>query len=332
MPEFLFPERNEYIDKYLFPFEKGEILEDTGTQYFELTISIGKFLTDETYISNIQIPVDLKYLVLDVKFDMESNKIQSADWYDPLTGRGEFQMLERINAELDVILPLTQIEYLYTGFQYKNIAKMTNLKTLVLEHCDMYYPLDDLPASLIRLDIHVGEFSTKLDNLPAGLKALAIDTGGIGDYCSGYPHLLNYLPQSLEILYWPETISMDSADYPANLENLPSGLKYLYLGCFDCLSKATNYDAIPDSVEVIVFHNYESYVNKINKYPAGLKKIYTNCNLFYNYYHIFNPDLPFDKIIEIKERLIENGYFGKFKIYTDTSNISDVKEYKKVFD
>ena len=55
-------------------------------------------------------------------------------------------VLEKINAELDAILPHTQIEYLYCGFQIKSISAYTNLKTLILDECDMYYPLDNLPA------------------------------------------------------------------------------------------------------------------------------------------------------------------------------------------
>ena len=64
----LFPERNEYIDKYLFPFEKGEELEEIGTQYFELNISVEKFLTNNSYISSIVIPTDIKYCVLNIKY------------------------------------------------------------------------------------------------------------------------------------------------------------------------------------------------------------------------------------------------------------------------
>ena len=112
MLEHLFPERNEYIDKYLFPFEKEE-LENIGTQYFELIISIEKFLTDKSYISSIAIPVDIKYCALDFKYGENIEEV---------TSEAEFEILEKINAELDAILPHTQIEYLYCGIQVKNIA------------------------------------------------------------------------------------------------------------------------------------------------------------------------------------------------------------------
>ena len=218
MLQHLFPQRNEYIDKYLFPFEKEE-LENIGTQYFELIISTKKLLTDKSYMSSIAIPADIKYCALDFKYDVD----------DEVTSEGAFEILEKMNTELDAILPHTQIEYLYCGFQLKNIAAYINLKTLILENCDIYYPLNDLPASLIRLEIFVLEFSRELDNLPPNLKVLRIDTGGIGDYCSGYPHPLNNLPQGLEILYFPDTISVEGEDYPANFANLPSSLKYIYL-------------------------------------------------------------------------------------------------------
>jgi hypothetical protein len=129
MPEHLFPERNEYIDKYLFPFEKGEELEKVGTQYFELIISLEEYLTNKSYISSIVIPADIKYCVLDVKFDFSHYVIYNK--YDALTGSGELEIFEKINAELDNILPHTQIEYLYCGFQIKNISAYTNLKTQV---------------------------------------------------------------------------------------------------------------------------------------------------------------------------------------------------------
>lgn len=337
MPEYLFPDRNEYLDKYLFPFEKGEELEETGTQYFELTISIGKFLTDNSYISSLAIPVDIKYCVLDVKFDMEKYNITTA--YNALTGRGEFEILEKINTMLDTILPHNQIEYLYCGFQLKNIATFTNLKTLILERCDIYYSLDDLPASLIRLEIFADEFNHKLDNLPPNLKILRIDTGGIGYYCSGYPEPLDNLPQGLEILYFPETISMDGEDLPANFDNLPSGLKYLYLPPH--LSAQTYFNAIPDTVEVIEFHHYPTHVNKITKYPKSLKKVYTNCNilktieplsnymdrmLFETCLGALNKDLD-----DVRNCLTKNGYLGKFKIYTNTADNSfKTKEYRFV--
>ena len=129
MLEHLFPERNEYIDKYLFSFEKGEGLEEIGTQYFELIISVGKYITNKSYISSIAIPADIKYCALDFKYDVD----------DEVTSEGEFEILEKMNAELDAILPHTQIEYLYCGFQIKNISAYTNLKTLILKNCDIYY-------------------------------------------------------------------------------------------------------------------------------------------------------------------------------------------------
>ena len=321
----LFPERNEYIDKYLLPFEKGEGLEETGTQYFELNISINRFLNNNAYISSIVIPADIKYCVLDIKFDIYN----WGNIYDALTEHEEFEILEKINAELDTILPHTNIEYLHCGFQIKNISAYTNLKTLILEHSNTYYPLNDLPTSLIRLEIYESEFSWKLDNLPPNLKVLLINTEGIGNYCNGYPHPLNNLPYGLEILYFPETISMDGVDYPANFTNLPSSIKYLYVPIE--LAKTTNFDVIPDSVEVIEFHNYPKYIENINKYPASLKKIYTNCNLFTTPQYIHTTEV-INGITAIKDCLIRKAYFGKFDIYSNSANFRNPREYKLIFE
>jgi hypothetical protein len=171
-----------------------------------------------------------------------------------------------------------------------------------------------------------------LDNLPPNLKVLRINTGGIGNYCSGYPHPLNNLPHGLEILYFPETISMGEEDYPANFDNLPSEIKYLYLPSY--LSKSTNFDTIPDLVEVIEFHHYPKFVEKINKYPASLKKIYTNCNLFSTTQCIYIREI--NDIQQIKDCLIRNAYFDKFEIYsnsnTNSNRLGRKKEYKLVFE
>jgi hypothetical protein len=317
LQEHLLPDRNEYIDKYLFPFEKKD-LENIGTQYFELlNIPVSKSINYKSYISGITIPSDIKYCALDYKYDKY------------IASEVEFKIFENINAELDVILPHTQIEYLYCGFQVKNIAAYTNLKTLILE-CDIYYPLNDLPASLIRLEILVPVF-IELNNLPPNLKVLRINAGGLNNYCFGYPYPLNNLPSGLEILYFPETKSMDGKDYLANLDNLPILLKYLYLPTYFNLSESTNFDTIPNSVEVIEFHHYPEFVEKINKYPASLKKIYTNCCL--------EP-----KDIElIKNSLVKKQYFGKFEIYTNiikydkfdfyiNGTAPNTKEYKLIFE
>lgn len=327
MPEHLFPERNEYIDKYLFPFEKGEELEETGTQYFELTISVGKFLTDSLYLSSIPIPADVKYCVLDVKFDAEEYNLPDYS-YEALKRSGKFEILERINEQLDAILPHSQIEYLYCGFQIKNITKYTNLKTLILEYCDIYYELNNLPASLLRLEIWVARFSRTLDNLPPNLKVLRIDTGGTGNYCSGYPHPLNNLPSGLEILYFPETISMDSDDYPANFEHLPSGLKYLYLQ--PDYAKTINFNLMPDSVEVIEIHNFADIVTLMNKYPASLKKVYTHCN-FNREASIWPLDPVEDGSTIIKKNLISTGNYGKFDIYVNVAKYNEPIEYNILF-
>lgn len=96
MLDYLLPERNEYIDKYLFPFEKGEGLEEIRTQYFELIISVDKFLTNKSYISSIIVPADIKYCALCVRFDADPYNIHNTLPYDRVTGSGECEILEKL--------------------------------------------------------------------------------------------------------------------------------------------------------------------------------------------------------------------------------------------
>jgi hypothetical protein len=329
MPEYLFPERNEYLDKYLFPFEKGEELEATGAQFFELIIYVDEFMEDESYISEIKIPKDIKYCLLTIKF------YEDDEYGSGYTSNEELRIINKINTIIHSILPVSQIEYLYCNDLFiKNISKYTNLKTLILD--SYHFPrkvkkqikLDMLPASLIRLEINVKLFSCTLDNLPPNLKVLKINTRSNYDYCYEYPHALNNLPSGLEILYFPATYdswdyeldpeTYDDNNYPGSLEHLPSGLKYLCLPTDN--SKSIDFNLIPDSVEVIEIDNNLTTINdmteiflKINKYPTSLKKIYSNCR----YQSFLNN--------AVVKKCFYNENIKKYEIHIDT----DISKYYK---
>lgn len=330
MPKYLFPERNEYLDKYLFPFEKGEELELTGTYFFELYISVNKFIADESYIYKIKIPPNIKYCILNIDFCENTTSTTN------LTSNKKLKIINKINTIIPNILPITQIEYLYCNELFiKKISKYTNLKTLILDSshfpCDLEkkpkFTLDMLPSSLIRLEINVMFFSCTLDNLPPNLKVLKINTEPIDKYsyddcCFGYPHSLDNLPSGLEILYFPTTSSWtDDMDpeydnnYQGNLDYLPSGLKYL------CLQKefsnSIDFNAIPDSVEVIEISNVfnindiSNIFIKMTKYPASLKKIYSN----YKYHSFLNN--------AVVKNCFYNENISKYEIHIDT----DIAKY-----
>lgn len=186
------------------------------------------------------------------------------------------------------------IEYLETNFPIYNIHEFDRLRTFIYNG-DYNIDFDNLPLSLERLEIESSGFESPLDNLPISLKVLAIDTGGIDIYYDGYKHTLDNLPPNLEVLFFPETITMNMNDLPANLNNLPNNLKCLALPMY--LSSKTDYNNLPDSLEIIMTLIFDNVINKINHFPSKLKKIY-----YYGIYDYLaidsyikkNKNLPFE--------------------------------------
>ena len=115
------------------------------------------------------------------------------------------------------------IEYLETNFPIYNIHEFDRLRTFIYNG-DYTIDVNNLPLSLERLEIESSGFESPLNNLPISLKVLSIDTGGIDVYYDGYKHTLDNLPPNLEVLFFPETITMNMTDLPANLNNLPNNL------------------------------------------------------------------------------------------------------------
>lgn len=316
----LYPDRNEYIDKYLFPFEKENNL-DTMRSYeyfFELKLNLYKFTHDESYISSLEIPKNIKYCIINLD---EYYHPDARYRYDHVFRANYYPMptvYTQIETFLDTVLQHDQIEYLYCSFQLKNIEKYTNLKTLGLQFDEYYYSLDTLPASLIRLEIDSANLKLELNNLPPNLKVLRIHTDIIGkNLCDGYHHSLNYLPSGLEVLYLPENSVDPDDDFQITIANLPSGIKYLYIPTL--MSNHIDLNCIPDSVEVIHFPNYHNCISRFNKYPTSLQELYTE-NDCEDYPHESDSESQIRKqtsIANIKKHIEETKYLGCFDIYMD---------------
>ena len=280
----------EYLDKYLFPFEKPD---GSKEGYFKLVLSFAKCLQDDNYLSSIVFPVDMKYLEVRLDNDLRVN-------YLTFTDEDEVNLNKTITDRI----PL-HIEYLKcNNCSPVRFNQFTQLKTLIIDDSfeQQFYAL---PESLVRLELFMGGYDCKLDNLPPNLKYLLIDVICGDSYAYGYSHPLDNLPHSLEVLYFPETCDRFSKQYSGNLHNLPSGLKYLYLPMH--ISVKTDYNNLPDSLEIIEFDNYPRIVENINRYPSSLKKIYSNM-----WYYNDENDKQYEKVNKkIKSLNLE----GKFDIY-----------------
>jgi len=252
----------EYLDKYLFPFEKPG---GSKEGYFELAISLGKCLQDDNYLSSIVFPDNMKYLYVRMQNDLKGYNLTFTD-------DDEINIYKKITA----IIP-SHIEYLRCqDLCLVRFNQLKQLKTLIIDDT-FEEPFNDLPDSLVRFEIFIESYDCKLDNLPPNLKYFVFDNICGDMYAGEYSHLLNNLPHGLEVLYLPVIDYTLSIQYPDYFNNLPSGLKYLYLPLpYQNPKNNTNYNSLPDSLEIIEFQNYPDIVEKIDRYPSSLKKIFSN--------------------------------------------------------
>ncbi len=111
-------------------------------------------------------------------------------------------------------------------------------------------PLNNLPTSLLYLEITNQSFSQSLDFLPSSLKVLKISS----------PHIqqLDNLPNKLKVLFFTTNTFFQ-------ISNIPNGLKF-----FKSPNKY-NYpiDDLPDSIEKLCLNLDESVI--VNKWPVSLK-------------------------------------------------------------
>lgn len=281
-------------------------------KYIELYVSLSDLYG---YLSNGKIDISI------MEFENSSNIIGMNIYLN--TGenwnKDTYKMYKLVYPKLITCIPKT-IEYLKINFFITNIAEYENLKTFIYtiddysidyddkgdydgDDCDITVNFNNLPNGLIRLEIEDSDLDCSLDNLPPDLKFLSIEVGSLSDYCEGYKYSLDNLPAGLEVLFFPQTIRIYDDNSNANINNLPSSLKFLCLPQY--LADTTDFNNLPDSLEILDVWNYSKIIEKMNRYPKNLKKLYT---------HYVNDD-PYsntinDQILEI----IKNNQF-LFEIY-----------------
>lgn len=257
--------------KYIFP--------DT-LEYIEMEITLSKpedniSRIENSFLKTIKWPTALK--ALNILF-------QKYNIFDTLSN-------EEINEKcLKIPIP-RNLEYLRVNYYIPNIHEFTNLKTYIIDshdNEDWDYSVDSLPPTLEWLDIMPYHFNQPLDNLPANLKILKFGQNRIWNIVEGYTHRIDNLPIRLEVLYFPECITLDGTPNCIDIDNLPPNLKILYIPRY--IPKNMDFNCLPDSIEIINWYNFIEHCEQITKYPANLKKI-----------NVFNGD--YQKLQSLKKSL-----------------------------
>jgi hypothetical protein len=172
------------------------------------------------------------------------------------------------------------VEYLEINFNISDYGSYKSLKTLIIrsEPRDFYpelQPLDNLPESLQWLDIHHPDFNHALNNLPSNLKFLRVGQGRISTFTRCYKYNLDMLPISLEVLFFPENDKhysyVDGYNYDYSLDNLPTNLKILNIP--EYIYEGTNFNNLPDSIEILEWSEFDKYHKYITRFPKNLKEI-----------------------------------------------------------
>jgi hypothetical protein len=193
-----------------------------------------------------------------------------------------------------------------SGYFDYPINFITNKTTKLSIHLSKYkYPLDNLPSTLIYLDIYYPIKNNDLVNLPHGLNYLKVNNGGFRLYN------LDNLPATLEYL------ELAGMNIP-NINNLPYGLKYLNLEYNKIDGKIEN---LPDRLETINIINF--------KYENQLKIIIPNNLKTFKYRPAYLESIK-DKYVDVDVSnkikndiigILEENKFSNLKFIIDSSQI-----------
>lgn len=294
--------QNEIISSRVVP----DIKIPRHIKYLRLDLDASKY-------KYFQIPEHIEYIELPIDFkDIDINDVLEEIIFSPNLKSIKFNFnfnidylndlnnleIDKIQKHNDILIKIydklreqsliNNLEYLAINIPPPNyINEFKNLKTLILnfdtnnrDYEDFNEPLDNLPPTLEWLEINSTSFYQPLKNLPPNLKVLLFGQCYIIQYKDGYQHSLEFLPSSLEVLWFPENIPMSPYDskylntlYLADLQHLPPKLKILYIP--QCINENMNFDNMPDSIEILVWDEFRTYYknNKITRFPANLKKI-----------------------------------------------------------
>ncbi len=199
----------------------------------------------------------------------------------------------------------------------ENVVEKYNLDVLsILNKIEDPDFLKNIPSQITRLRL-MNQFNYPIDNIPDTIKYLEIS--------SYFKQKINRLPMNLthldfhessedvkKIDSFPDTlICLKIPKYPHDLDNLPSGLKKLYVGKVTSVSNLPNelthvtinsnvtIENIPDSVKELVLGN--DFNQPVDNLPMGLKKLVIGGN--------FNH--PLNNLPDSLERLFIGDNFNQ---------------------
>jgi len=283
------PEHIKYIKLSCEPIhyvDMPKLLSSSSLEFVKITMPLSGIF-NHNMLDYIKLSKSIKALALDLCDDEAVARYLCAD--ETNTSANEDadrdvnkKIQDAVNLMINKsIIPL-DIEYLSINFNLPNINEYTNLKTLIIsafQNTEYNYSLNNLPESLEWLEIHPMGFNQPVNNLPANLKVLIFGQNRIWNYYNGYQHSVDNLPPSLEVLYLPEFLIWDELHLHENynlstqslLENLPPNLRILNIPQY--MPKNINYNLLPDSIEIIHWHNFPDCYKDISRFPASLKKI-----------------------------------------------------------
>jgi hypothetical protein len=170
-----------------------------------------------------------------------------------------------------------------TSFEFNheqiNLTDFKRLKKITTGNMDFFEQLL-LPDGLKEIKFVGENFNSQLVNLPSNLWILNLE------YSQNYNCVLDNLPLGLKELYL-------NSNYLHPLDYLPESLEKLYFKCINTYPHS--FDNLPNNINELCINR--NFLNKINKFPKNLKKLVIDKRTN-NYF--FNKKEFIEKIIKIK--------------------------------
>ena len=235
--------------------------------YVKLEMTLSGIL-HHNLLDYIKFPPSIKSLTLTLDDDIEYDHLDRMPQAPDEVIENAVKMIQAKS-----IIP-SDIEYLKINFHLANIHEYTSLKVYIIDdfqNNEYNYPMANLPPMLEWLEILPIKFNQPLLNLPSNLKVLIFAQNRIWNYYDGYKHSLDNLPIPLEVLYFPECMSLEGISYKATLEHLPPNLKILHIP--ELMPENMNYNSLPDSIEILEWPGFYNHYKNITRFPASLKTI-----------------------------------------------------------
>lgn len=239
------------------------------------------------YLQLNNLPLRLKKIIIKYGNKNKINKLLSLPHLENLCFNDEY-----INDE-------SVLERVYYLQGHNNFDNHTDNFTIKLNNIiyGLYFNkcVDNLPYKLEILKF--GEyFNQTINNLPLNLKHLTI--------LEYFNKSLNKLPKIYHLSY----------DSEAKLENIPTSIRELYIGC-----NIVNYnlDLLPEGIEIIKIAIPSNSKYSINDLPSSIKEIHIHKDVINSLNKIYHKKLKSIKIPEYEDENYDDRYDSyayKFKM------------------